>query len=188
MGLSKNPEQEARFAEIARLIEKSSTIAICAHTNPDGDALGSTLGLARVIGMRWPEKSVCGLLADEVDVPRIYSYLPGSDGLVRACDYEGDPDLFISVDLSVAHRLNDAEPVMRRAARTAIIDHHPCEEPYTDASLIRPGAAAAGVLVAEFAPPSRRTPAASSTRTRTRSPSPSRRCSWTAARRRQSCR
>ena len=151
MGLSKNPEQEARFAEIARLIEKSSTIAICAHTNPDGDALGSTLGLARVIGMRWPEKSVCGLLADEVDVPRIYSYLPGSDGLVRACDYEGDPDLFISVDLSVAHRLNDAEPVMRRAARTAIIDHHPCEEPYTDASLIRPGAAAAGVLVAEFA-------------------------------------
>ena len=149
MGLSKNPEQEARFAEIARLIEESSTIAICAHTNPDGDALGSTLGLARVIGMRWPEKSVCGLLADEVDVPRIYSYLPGSDGLVRACDYEGDPDLFISVDLSVAHRLNDAEPVMRRAARTAIIDHHPCEEPYTDASLIRPGAAAAGVLVAD---------------------------------------
>ncbi len=151
MGLSKNPEQEARFAEIARLIEESSTIAICAHTNPDGDALGSTLGLARIIGMRWPEKSVCGLLADEGDVPRIYSYLPGSDGLVRACDYEGDPDLFISVDLSVAHRLNDAEPVMRRAARTAIIDHHPCEEPYADASLIRPGAAAAGVLVAEFA-------------------------------------
>lgn len=110
MGLSKNPEQEARFAEIARLIEKSSTIAICAHTNPDGDALGSTLGLARVIGMRWPEKSVCGLLADAGDVPRIYSYLPGSADLVRACDYEGDPDLFISVDLSIAHRLNDAEP------------------------------------------------------------------------------
>lgn len=151
MGLSKNSEQEARFAEIARLIEKSSTIAICAHTNPDGDALGSTLGLARVIGMRWPEKRVCGLLADAGDVPRIYSYLPGGAGLVRACDYEGDPDLFVSVDLSVAHRLNDAEPVMRRSARTAIIDHHPCEEPYADVSLIRPSAAATGVLVAEFA-------------------------------------
>jgi len=151
MDVRQNPEQEERFSRIAKLIEESGTIAICAHTSPDGDALGSTLGLQQVILSRWPNKTVVGLLADADAVPRIYSYLPGSGSLVHARDYEGTPDLFVSVDLSVAQRLNDAEQVMRRSRRTAIIDHHPCDDPYADESLIRPEAAATGVLVAEFA-------------------------------------
>lgn len=151
MGLKPIPEQDARFEEIARLVEKSDSIAICAHTSPDGDALGSTLGLARVIGAKWPGKVVTGLLADDDEIPRIYRYLPGSEDLVRARDFEEDPDLFVSVDLSMPSRLNDGEAVMRRSRLTAIMDHHPCDDPYADASIVRPGAAATGVIVAEFA-------------------------------------
>ena len=70
---------------------------------------------------------------------------------MAASSYEGAPDLFVSVDLSLASRLNRGEEVMRRAKRVAVIDHHPCDDPYGDVALIRPGAAAAGVIVAEFA-------------------------------------
>ena len=48
-------------------------------------------------------------------------------------------------------RLNLAQDVCRRAKRVAVLDHHPCDVPMGDAGVVRPGAAAAGVIVAEFA-------------------------------------
>ncbi|KXB63432.1 bifunctional oligoribonuclease/PAP phosphatase NrnA [Olsenella sp. DNF00959] len=151
MDIRSNPEQEERFASIASAMEAAGSIAICAHTNPDGDALGSGLALAAALRAKWPEKEVVSLLADPEPIPRLYDFLPFADTLVHAADYDGAPDLFVSVDLSDVARLHDGEAVMRRARRSAIMDHHPCEEPYTDLALIRPDAAAAGVIVAEFA-------------------------------------
>lgn len=151
MGLICNPWQEERFDQISELISKSKTIALCAHTNPDGDALGSALALRKIIEAHWPDKSVVNLLADPDPIPRIYAFLPGSADMVYARDYTDNPDLFISVDLSVAHRLCDGEKVLQRAAAAIIIDHHPCEQPYAQVNLIRPSAAATGVIVCEFA-------------------------------------
>lgn len=143
--------QGERFDEIARLIEGARTIAICAHTAPDGDAIGSGLALAELIRRRWPGRVVTGLLADADPVPRTYAFLPGAQGLVRAVDYEGSPDLFICVDLSQAARLADARAVLERSAHVAVIDHHPAAEPVWDAAVVRSDAAATGVLVTEFA-------------------------------------
>lgn len=151
MTIHTSADQEGFFDAIAYLIGNARTIAICAHTNPDGDALGSQLALKRIIEARWPRAQVVCLLADDDPCPRIYGFLPGADELVHASEYHDDPDLFISVDLSIASRLNQGEAVMRRAKTVAIIDHHPCDHPYGDVALIRPEAAAAGVMVAQFA-------------------------------------
>lgn len=148
---SNGVEQDSLFGAIAYLIGEARTIAICAHTNPDGDALGSQLALKMIIERRWPNREVTCLLADDDPCPRIYEFMPGSDELVNASAYTKDPDLFISVDLSVASRLNHGEQVMRRAKSVAVIDHHPCKKPYGNVALIRSDAAAAGVIVAEFA-------------------------------------
>ena len=138
------------FDDIARLIASSQRIAICAHVNSDGDALGSVLALAEIIDANWEGKEVTCLLADE-EVPRIYRFLPGADRFVRGSDYVGSPDLFISVDLSQPSRLGGGEAVRDRAARTAIFDHHPCDDPDADGYVIRPEAAAAGIIITEFA-------------------------------------
>lgn len=143
--------QKEGFDAIERLIESSASIAICAHTSPDGDALGSQLALAAMIRSRWPEKEIVNLLADDNDVPRIYRFLEGADTLIRACEYDGKPDLFICVDLSAPGRLNKAQCVLERAAHVAVIDHHPATECFWDAGIVRPDAAAAGVIVCEFA-------------------------------------
>ena len=143
--------QAEQFDAICRLIEGARTIAICAHTSPDGDALGSGLALAEIIERTWPGREVTGLLADNDVVPRIYEFLPGVDRLVRASDYAGTPDLFICVDLSQPGRLAEARAVLERSARVAVLDHHPCDEPCWDAGVVRPDAAAAGVIVTEFA-------------------------------------
>lgn len=151
MTLRVTPRQTKVLGRMAALIEDSPTIAICAHTSPDGDAIGSGLALAMIIRAHCPHSQVTNLLADDAPVPRIYRFLPGADSFVRARDYHEDPDLFISVDLSRDSRLNEAEVVLGRSAHHAIIDHHPCTSHTGDVALIRPDAAAAGVLVTEFA-------------------------------------
>lgn len=148
---STGARQEDLFDAITQLIDEAHEIVICAHTNPDGDALGSQLALQQIIKTGWSDKDVTCLLADDDPCPRIYSFLEGADELIHASDYHGTPDLFISVDLSVPSRLNRGEEVLRRARTVAIMDHHPCDQPFGDAPLIRPEAAAAGVIVAEFA-------------------------------------
>lgn len=143
--------QEAFYDQLTALIEESSEIAVCAHTNPDGDALGSTLAFVAMLQKKWPYKRVTGLIADSAPVPRIYRFLPGSEKLVQAAAYDGTPDLFVAVDLSLASRMNDGEAVLRRSRKSAVIDHHPCGEPFGDISFVRPDAAAVGVLIAEYA-------------------------------------
>lgn len=144
-------ESRKAFDEMIEHIDRASSIVICAHTDPDGDALGSGLGLAQVIRNHWPEKQVTNLLADPSPVPRLYQFLPGADSFVSAEDYEGDPDLFISVDLPVPARLNKGEAVLARSKSSISIDHHPSEAPFGDVSLTRTSAAATGVIIAELA-------------------------------------
>ena len=83
-GSCERAAQGAQFDAICALIEGARTIAICAHTSPDGDALGSGLALAEIIERTWPGREVTSLLADDDVVPRIYEFLPGVDRLVRA--------------------------------------------------------------------------------------------------------
>ena len=43
------PENTAAWKEIASVIERSDTVYISAHINPDGDALGSEMALRRFL-------------------------------------------------------------------------------------------------------------------------------------------
>ena len=144
-------QEAAEFDRVCALIDEATDIAVCAHTSPDGDAVGSCLALAEIIETNWRGKKVTCLLADDDDVPRTYSFLPGVERHVHVEDYCDDPDLFICVDLSQPSRLDLAQPVLERAAHVAVLDHHPSAEKFWDAGVVRPQAAAAGVIVTEFA-------------------------------------
>ncbi|MDY4522473.1 MAG: bifunctional oligoribonuclease/PAP phosphatase NrnA [Atopobium sp.] len=143
--------QPKKFEAITELISDAQTIVICAHTRPDGDALGSGLGLAMLIERVWPGKEVVNLLADDEPIPSIYKFLPQSDRFVPACQYTGTPDLFFMIDLPHPSRLNHAQKLYERAAKRVTIDHHPSEEALGDVCLSRPEVAATGVLITEFA-------------------------------------
>lgn len=140
------------FDEVIALIERASSIVVCAHTSPDGDAIGSGLALASIIRRQWPLKRVTNLLADaHGEVPRIYQFLPGVKQYVTADAYKDTPDLFICVDLSSPCRLAEAEAILVRSSTKAVFDHHPASDSFWDAGLVRTSAAAAGVIITEFA-------------------------------------
>ena len=131
---------------ILELIEGASSIAISGHTSPDGDALGSVLGLGLSLMKIFPNKDIALLLADDDPVPRIYRFMEGSDRLVPASAYAGNPDLFISVDVPVVERLNNSAEVLRRSKHVVCFDHHPAREEFAELSLRRVDAAACAMM------------------------------------------
>ena len=72
---------------ILELIEGASSIAISGHTSPDGDALGSVLGLGLSLMKFFPNKDIALLLADDDPVPRIYRFMEGATAGARICVY-----------------------------------------------------------------------------------------------------
>ena len=92
-------------------------ICVVGHESPDGDAVGSVLGMTwalRTIG-----KKVSSSLPD--DVPASFSFLPGSEDIIN--DIPPDADMLVSVDSADLDRLGVL--VEKLAAPIDInIDHH----------------------------------------------------------------
>lgn len=145
-----DPDLLATYGRILEMIEDAPSVAISGHTSPDGDALGSVLGLGGALAERYPDKRIDLLLADDGPVPRIYRFMEGADRLVPAGDYGCDPALFISVDCPVTERLAGSAAVLARSGASVCFDHHPAREEFADITVRRVGSAATAVLVEEF--------------------------------------
>jgi phosphoesterase RecJ-like protein len=143
-------DEAQTFERIAALIGASATVAVCGHTDPDGDALGSVLALTAIIEKTWPAVRVQPLLANDRPVPAAFRFLPGAERLLPARAYAQTPDLFIAVDTPVADRLRDAADVLARAGATASVDHHPTRGPLAQVCLVRESAASTGDVVYDF--------------------------------------
>jgi phosphoesterase RecJ-like protein len=110
------------FEAIIELIKKYDTIIIHRHTNPDGDALGSQVGLKHIIKDSFPEKRVLVV----GDTSRRYSFIEDSVmDEVADEDYKGA--LAIILDTSAKALISDDRYTLADA--TARLDHHLfCEE------------------------------------------------------------
>ena len=65
--------------DAVQMLRDAQTVVLTSHIRPDGDAIGSTLGLMHVL--RAQGKEVRILIDDEI--PRIFSILPGVDQIER---------------------------------------------------------------------------------------------------------
>ena len=130
--------------DIVEALQRSNSILITVHKNPDGDALGSQLALMLAL-----EKSNKTVIAQNIDqVPEIYRFLPASSRIKAESTVEGryDAILVLDADPPRAGLFNGNYP-----ADTLInIDHHitnPAEWPL---SWLDPSASATGEMVYEL--------------------------------------
>jgi len=108
-------------SKLLRLISENKRFLIVTHLNPEGDAVGSSLGLA--IGLERMGKSVYVL--DRDPLPETLRFLPGSE-MFRTRPPADIPDVLILVDCNTIERTGFNK---LRAGDTIIIDHHgPGEE------------------------------------------------------------
>lgn len=101
-----------------RFIHNARRVVAITHVAPDGDAIGSLLGLGRAL--RWLGKEYTLACADPV--PRRFTYLPGSEAIVTGP--RGEYDLVISLDCGDLERLGAAYDESLVGLPIINIDHH----------------------------------------------------------------
>ena len=117
------------FNQIIEQIKKHDTIIIHRHSKPDGDALGSQIGLKHLIKHNFPDKKVFMV----GDMTERYSF-------INDCVMDDISDEIYSnalafvLDLSAPHLISDER--YKLAKTTVRIDHHLFIEKFCDYELI----------------------------------------------------
>ena len=133
------------LSEAADAIRGARAVALACHVNPDGDALGSMLGLHHVL-LAAGRNSVASF-SEPFGVGPHYRELPGLDLLVPPSEFPSDPEVMVTFDSGALHRLGDLEVAAKSAAQLVVLDHHVSNERYGSINVIVPDAAATAVVV-----------------------------------------
>ena len=104
--------------QIRDLIQSARRVLLVSHGAPDGDAIGSMLGLALLLRQQGKELT----LACEDPVPDLYTWLPGSADIVRQA--RGPYDLIVSLDCSDERRMGSVFHDGLAGIPLLNIDHH----------------------------------------------------------------
>lgn len=131
------------FHRAAVYLRHAKSVAVAAHIHPDGDAVGSVLGLT--LALRDAGIAAVPVLAEE-SVSPTYSFLPGYGLFMRAADVEV-PDVFVALDTTSLERLGEAEPLATGAQTVIDIDHHPDNSLFGAVNVVDSNIASSGQLV-----------------------------------------
>lgn len=101
-------------------IMTAGKVAIVGHINPDGDCVGSCLGLYNFISDNYNDKQVDVYLQP---IPRKFMFLKGAE-LIKHQPEDIQYDLCISLDCGDRDRHGDFAVVFAGAKTTACLDHH----------------------------------------------------------------
>ncbi len=132
------------FESVLQEILAYDTIIIHRHNNPDGDALGSQIGLCHIIRENFPEKKVYTVGDDA----KRYSFMADST-MDEIADEVYSGALAIILDTSAKALISDDRYTL--AARTVRMDHHIFCEKIADVELTDTSYESCCGLVADFA-------------------------------------
>jgi phosphoesterase RecJ-like protein len=147
------PEKAALAASFAEALRPGQRVCLTTHVNPDGDGLGSEVGLVHLLRAQ----GIDAVITNPSPTPPRFSFLfhdlPGIDKTPEAVRELRRADLIIVLDISDLARLGMLiETVRDRGVPVACVDHH------ASAGLLPPGpryldadAAATGELIFELA-------------------------------------
>lgn len=143
-----------RLKEAKELIDRSSRIVITCHVSPDGDALGSSLGLR--FALRSLGKEVEFVTPDAP--PKQLMFLPGIQSVVVATRKPElarrlllEADLVFCLDFNALQRVDKLGPALLESpAKKILIDHHLGPEAFPDVTISHPEASSTSSLVWRF--------------------------------------
>lgn len=131
------------------IIKKAKQVTITSHRNPDGDAIGSELGLLYYVKNFATEVRII----NHSPVPYNYEFLEGSEDIyvydaARDEEYILNSDLIIVADVNDTARLQSVgEPVRNSKAVKLLIDHHIDPKDFADHCAVDCEASSTGEIV-----------------------------------------
>ncbi len=130
--------------EIGNRLRQANSIQVISHVRPDGDAIGSLLGLG--LAMQEAGKRVQMVLSD--GVPSSFRHLAGTNEVVRRPS--GEYDLRVVVDCSDLVRVGSA--LDGNSIPDVNIDHHITNLYFATLNLVEPEAVATSAILGEHLP------------------------------------
>ncbi len=133
--IKKNPDlvghyfRESNFIDFKKELEVAQNITLLSHTSPDGDSIGSTLGLAGILEAMG--KNVTVIIPDPA--PQFLAWMPNFETLFVALDKEDEfktmldtTDLLFCVDFNEPFRIGkQLGPILEsHPCKKVMIDHH----------------------------------------------------------------
>ncbi len=131
--------------DIGQKIDGAQRILLITHVAPDGDAIGSLLGMGWLLGARAKDVT----LACQDPVPGVYTTLPGSEQIVR--EGSGAYDLLLSLDCSDERRMGKVFEDSMAGLPLINIDHHVTNTLFGTVNWVDPMSVATSQMVLELA-------------------------------------
>lgn len=125
-------------------LQTAKTVAIGGHVRPDGDCVGSCMGLRQYLREWYPSLAVDVYLEE---IPDSFHFLAGTEEILHEVTEEKTYDLFIALDCGDAGRLGFSGGLFERAKRTLCVDHHVSNGAFAMRNYIVPEASSTSELV-----------------------------------------
>ena len=124
----------AEILDLKKILSTPKKVVIVPHKNPDGDAMGSTLGLYHYLEKLGHSATVIA----PNDYPEFLKWIPGTESVViheKELDVAdaliSDADLIFTLDFNALHRCGAMGiPIENSKAIKVMIDHHQQPDPY----------------------------------------------------------
>ena len=119
---------QAEVDHVEKWFERAEKIVIVSHVSPDGDAIGSSLGLYHFLISQ--EKTVNVIVPNAF--PEFLHWMPGAKEVIVYDKYKeyadkliNEADVLCCLDFNVLSRIDNMEEVVRNTpARKMMVDHH----------------------------------------------------------------
>jgi len=145
---AQHEDYSAALERAAKVIDSADSVTLLCHVNPDGDALGSMLGMHHAL--RAAGRTSIASFPEPFVIAPHYRELPGLELLTPTSELGGDHRVVVTFDCGALGRLGDLRGIAEDAQELIVVDHHVSNERYGSINVIDPHAAASGVVVRDL--------------------------------------
>ena len=133
--------------QITDTLRQSQKVLIASHVFPDGDALGSQLGLGEILESLGKEVYYyC-----EEFVSTMYEFLPGSEKVTNVLPDPAGFDAAVAVDCGDRYRLGHGMDTLLQIHPFMVIDHHAGHKDFGDISWIEADRSSTAEMIFDLA-------------------------------------
>lgn len=142
------------FSELKEIINNKPNVFIVTHKNPDGDAMGSSLGLYNYLLKKGANVTVVA----PTEYPFFLNWIAGNDEVKvwgENTNYINksakEADLLFCLDFNALHRIDEVGEIVSKAnGKKIMIDHHQQPDGFADYMISDTSACSTAELIYEF--------------------------------------
>lgn len=142
------------FQDLKSLLNTNPKVFIVTHKNPDGDAMGSSLGLAGVLKKKGCEVTVVA----PTEYPTFLRWIKGDEDVLVWGEHNkairesaSEADVLFCLDFNALHRIDEVGELIEKASgKKVMIDHHQQPSDFADYMFSDTSSSSTAEMVYEF--------------------------------------